>query len=1452
MPDYSKLPKGLISFLKGSQEVLPTAQRDANLAKFLDTSRIKDRLYHATPHEFTEFKPGGENPNMSGRAIWMSADPERQPASHNIHTKASNYKQGVRVMPVHVQAKNPMVLDDRGMIEWARDTFAGGSKEFPELMRPHWIDAVKREGYDSIQFADPYGHGDPHEVIMFEPNKIKSAIGNKGTYDTSKPDINEAKGGAIRMQVGGLTRLAMLAKGAKNVAPTTQHEAQLIKMLQEAPEMGDVSRGLFKAQAPQLSGLIDKLKTPERQSILPMPNRWFTKPNENPHVQPLVEKVLSANNMTRDQFHSGAFVDPRTGKILDTQIHQDVGVAIDPITNRPVMTSGGLSGRESLPADIGSMTNSNLLKQGKYFPSGGDPILDDIGFLATIEKSGMGHKYGLGTEYATPTMLRNTLGGDNPTLRPRSVGDVFGMGDVVGQIKTTAKGPTHDVYEKLFVAPKGSDVSGVKLNKAKGGGVHMQVGGLSALANVGKATKAGSKVNAAKNARAFSDNILQSTTNKMMEDLMSANPKLTPEVALDKAGKQAEKKLTWERETKPALVKQYGPLARASYEKSNPNKMQNTNEVVQKRIQKANDFLDQPTEPWTPPKPELQAFDRSTIKDALEGFPGMEQTAFPRDIPTRANTSHVEGLYTDPVNRELIKKQINRGLPLGGESFYASLYPIKQAVLEAGMPAEKFDKWVHALAPASARNSIINETAVGQFLRDMNARGIPLTEENVAVEMAKYKDKFGVGLPLMPLHRQGVANVLEGGQDLREMSKANIPTNYKIPTYGTQKTGDFGKSVVLDVHEAAGQTQGSKYHPYFKEQGGFGNTEYNAGEQGMMGIADELGIPGGMAQAGRWFGGGELTGLKSPRGDALDILERQVAYTLKQQGRQPNPANIREEVLNQIKTGEGQLLPWYKGEGIPDVRQTGLQRKDGGSIEAPPFHDFEKIINRKDGGTVNQSFEQRLKGALEQHMAMGGEVSDNTTPDMTDGGNINYGGQYARGGATRRYAEAGSVTAPTTQELESMADSQGAAFGFFPQMANKRFQQESPTMARASEMLKAQVTKEWEQAGRPGGAKELALRIGAVTAGQGGDLLNFAQTMIPGLYDEKPTSVLESGNKPPAPYRDTRELQRIPKLPMTGSPEIKQSMREKGMINEDEYPLFELAGAIGAPMALARAPKAIKGGLEATRSGLETAHATVRNPFQPATLTMEQVAPDLGQLGGDKFKDLLTRRLTTNEGAPVSMSTMGGRKTDKTSGQGLYENKAGAFETNPMTGVNIPRAGNLSTNKKLLADIGTAGQELGQEMVAAHKFTPLLFGNSKDATAMMVRGANGAPLNKKQIIELAGELPGMIATHSPKAGGMFVAPYGGDALDYARVQKAASKILGKDAQIKFGKADPDKDILYRGDYAAMGARPPSAESIAMRDRLKKAEARIVRGPSKSQPASNTQPPSLTSTLRSAP
>ena len=484
---------------------------------------------------------------------------------------------------------------------------------------------------------------------------------------------------------------------------------------------------------------------------------------------------------------------------------------------------------------------------------------------------------------------------------------------------------------------------------AHGGEVHMAAGGDFAKKRAKEAIKSGAEaiddfLNFLKTKGSerlspnYTNQALSDQQQRMAEQIAQANSRLAAEDVQKKALQQAQKKLEWERTEKPGLVKSYGALTPASYSENSLKRKRNTPNVVQKRIDEANRFLDQPTEAWTPPPPELQAFDRSLIKDALTGFPGVQQSTFPRDIPPRSSTSYVDELYEDPQNRALIKKQIMRGLPLGGETFYASLYPVKVATLEAGMAPDAFDKWVHAMAPASARNSIMNEMAVGQFLRNLHAKGIPLTEANVARAMEDFKNTYGMGLPLMPIHRQGVADVLEGGRNLRDMSLANVPTNYKIPTYGTQKAGDFGGSVVLDTHEASGETLGSRYHPYFSEQGGFSNAEYHPGEQGMLGIARELGnIPGGMAQAGRWFGGGELTGLISPRGDALDLLEKQMAYTLHNQGRQPNPANIRKETLDQIRTLEGVLLPWWMRGGMPDYRTTGLQRKEGGDVSLDDF-----------------------------------------------------------------------------------------------------------------------------------------------------------------------------------------------------------------------------------------------------------------------------------------------------------------------------------------------------------------------------------------------------------------------------------------------------------------------------------------------------------------------------------
>jgi len=217
--------------------------------------------------------------------------------------------------------------------------------------------------------------------------------------------------------------------------------------------------------------LLTRLQEGDRTTILPMPNRWFLDPKNNPGVQKMVEKVLQVNNMQRSDFPSGAFVNPRTGEILDRKVMEDVGVVINPNTGRPVMSATKEVDTVLGDRKKGKITKSNLVRKQLYDPEG-DQLLKDVDFIATIEQGGMGHKYGLGMEYANPTMMYNTMSGDNPTLRPKSQGDVFGIGDIVGRVLMKSSGMPHDVYESLFVAPKGSDVPGVKLSKKKGGRVN--------------------------------------------------------------------------------------------------------------------------------------------------------------------------------------------------------------------------------------------------------------------------------------------------------------------------------------------------------------------------------------------------------------------------------------------------------------------------------------------------------------------------------------------------------------------------------------------------------------------------------------------------------------------------------------------------------------------------------------------------------------------------------------------------------------------------------------------------------------------------------------------------------------------------------------------------------------------------------------------------------------------
>lgn len=325
------------------------------------------------------------------------------------------------------------------------------------MLRRRGMEIGNKEEADAL-----YSSG--HRIFgMHELDEVPFEITDRKLFDSYAPDmmlayppdkpILKADGGGVEhMQAGGIKKAAGLV-------------------------------------LPELENAIAGVATAGRSPIVPMPNRWFLQPDKFPHMQGMVDKVLERTGRPRESFTSGAFVDPRTGEVLDSKILEDVGVVVNPHTNRPAMSAGKEAGIDELEKELGLITKSNLVRNSLFKRSGGDPMLDDLAFLATIERSGMGHKYGLSTEYGSPTLLHNSQTGANPTLRPTSRGDVFGVGDVVGQVKL-GKGIPHDVYEKLFVAPAGMDVQGVKLHKAEGGVAHKQAGGMMGLVNEFKALQA--------------------------------------------------------------------------------------------------------------------------------------------------------------------------------------------------------------------------------------------------------------------------------------------------------------------------------------------------------------------------------------------------------------------------------------------------------------------------------------------------------------------------------------------------------------------------------------------------------------------------------------------------------------------------------------------------------------------------------------------------------------------------------------------------------------------------------------------------------------------------------------------------------------------------------------------------------------------------------------------------
>lgn len=169
-------------------------------SKIVDESGNPLVVYHGTAKSFDAFEPDAIGSNIDqehqsgawGKGWYFTESPS---VAEGYAMSASLADDGVNVMPVYLRIQNPLVLDFTAPFEtWPDDAtkyrgMTGIGQDTQEATE--W---AKQHGYDGVVLKETSHDGRVilGEIVAFDPTQIKSATGNRGTYDPKSPKINES------------------------------------------------------------------------------------------------------------------------------------------------------------------------------------------------------------------------------------------------------------------------------------------------------------------------------------------------------------------------------------------------------------------------------------------------------------------------------------------------------------------------------------------------------------------------------------------------------------------------------------------------------------------------------------------------------------------------------------------------------------------------------------------------------------------------------------------------------------------------------------------------------------------------------------------------------------------------------------------------------------------------------------------------------------------------------------------------------------------------------------------------------------------------------------------------------------------------------------------------------------------------------------------------------------
>jgi len=324
--------------------------------------------------------------------------------------------------------------------------------------------------------------------------------------------------------------------------------------------------------------------------------------------------------------------------------------------------------------------------------------------------------------------------------------------------------------------------------------------------------------------------------------------------------------------------------------------------------------------------------ERSFILPRSEGMytPGIAQIDLPRSAGGREIefNERTQELLGSRAASNAISQAIKKGEPLGVKEWYGT-EPLRQFALNEGLSQQEFDRMLAQLASASQRNPVEKQTQLGSYLWNLDKSGQLTPEKELLTNALRRQGaESGPNYIELPPNIGGLAQsaIFDRAKTIAagDIEKALPPTD-KLGTFYRNYLGNL-RPVTVDVnamHLPIMQAKQADWLvPKFVRKDDKGNVIYTVYprkefEEGRLSMADALkrtefwksapgsageysgietlwqraakraGVDPAEAQALGWYGGGDLTKLRSAPETYMANLERMARQRAKNTGKTP-------------------------------------------------------------------------------------------------------------------------------------------------------------------------------------------------------------------------------------------------------------------------------------------------------------------------------------------------------------------------------------------------------------------------------------------------------------------------------------------------------------------------------------------------------------------------------------